>query len=309
MSDPLKLPPMAGGQTTGGCPVDVFQEACVEVDVAVEATATTDTPVVQCVGTPQIGPFGSNFCPQDETTCGFTVSQTICIGVRVHFSATATPGTPRSACQPASLESCFPVTTCPFFEPRSQGFFSNSFDLTNFTPQQICAAAQCLRTNSGTLNTLLVACPAPGTDCADQTAESIAPCITALQGLLSMSGAQTAILALCGIAPPDSNQLATTLRQFVANWLNVCLCDTTLPPGSENIGGVSLDFRVDLSGFPAADLAALGLTGSCETVGHVLDVAESILAGCNTTLAPLISPILSDMAQDPGSTIIEPFPC
>ncbi|HLO04573.1 MAG TPA: hypothetical protein VK191_15795 [Symbiobacteriaceae bacterium] len=305
MLEPKRLPPMAGGQVTGGCPVDAFQQACVEVDVAIDATATVDPPAVACIGDPQIGPIGSTFCPPTETPCGFTVAQRLCIGTRVHFQATATPGTPRAFCDPPTFENCF-LTACAFFEPRSQGFWMTQFSTTNFTPVELCTAIQCVRSNSDFLDALLVACPAPGTVCFDDPA-LIAPCVTAVQTLLTQAGAQAAILTACGLATPVSIPLANDLRQFLANWLNVCFCNTTT--GGMNVGGVSLDFRVDLTGFSAATLAALGLDGPCETVGDVLAVAENILIACDTGRAPLITPILTAMAADPGTTIIVPIPC
>lgn len=305
MLEPKKLPPMAGGQVTGGCPVDAFQQACVEVDVAIVPTAIVDPPAVRCIGEPQIGPIGSTFCPETETLCGFTVAQRLCIGTRVRFQATATPGEPRAFCDPPTFENCF--STCAFFEPRSQGFWGTHFDLTNFTVEQICGAAQCLRANSEFLNELLVACPAPGEACPTDPA-LIAPCIASVTALLTQAGAQAAITTQCpGLTMPQTIQLANALRQFVANWLNICFCTTTLT--GEDVGGVQLDFRVDLSQFLAATLTALGLDGPCETVGDVLAVAENIFATCDFTRAALITPILGAMAQDPGATIIEPLPC
>jgi hypothetical protein len=103
---------------------------------------------------------------------------------------------------------------------------------------------------------------------------------------------------------PGAGQIVgNAALQLIANWLAVCLCTQTNPPQSENIGGVSLDDLVDLSGFDQATRDLFG-GGNTAAVGTVLAVANQNLESCSEPNLALIQPVLAAMAQDPGTTII-----
>lgn len=283
------------------CSASGFQVVCVEADVQVTPSVVPGRPTVTCIGAPSVVPPGQHPCAPFTAVCGFTIAQQICVQVPILFEASSSVTAIRQSCQPASSTSCTPAPGCPFFEPKSQGFFAGRFNLTNFTASDICSAVKCLQLNAEVLSPLLPLCPQTGEDCA---AFDLAACASSVASLLTPEGSGAGVLRLCG---ESNNALATVLRQEIAVLLGVCLCTTTLT--GIQVGGGSLSYRVDLSGFPAETLAALGLTAACVSVGTVVAEANTILSNCDATLAGLMGPILGAMAQDAGVTIIQPVPC
>lgn len=192
------------------------------------------------------------------------------------------------------------------FCPRSAGFYMNRFDTEerDFSPEEICLAVQCLRDFSDFFNAVLT-----GTDC-DLCLVDPEGCAATIRGLLTpprnnpnqpLTPVEEA-LEDQGCADP-SNVLQQTVRQYLANLLNVCLMSD-----SPCAGGVMLDNRVNIPESLQDEAEALGLTG-CVTVEEVLNRAEQVLPilnvrECNEDDAALIEPILGAMAQDPGQTIV-----
>lgn len=91
------------------CTVTGYQEVCLDADILITATATPGTPVVTCVTTPTINPYGANTCPTGTAACGFTAQVTLCVAVPVSFGAEATTTAVRQQCGPANNTACAPI--------------------------------------------------------------------------------------------------------------------------------------------------------------------------------------------------------
>jgi|GEM_PF-686821 len=305
MSDP-KILQEPCDPTQSACSTSAFQQVCVTTQVTVTPDVCCNAPIVTCIGDPSIVTGAASPCPggvlSPTGSCSFFISQQLCVEIPVQFRATATCDTGQVFCFPPSTspDACTPTppVTCPFFEPRSAGFYMQNFNLTDFTAEQLCSAIQCVESRSEYLASLLAlgGCPAPGEPCPNAT---FVTCVAQGNALLVPGTVLAQAQLICPGAP---NSFGAATRQFFAGLLNVCFCTTTI--GGQQVGGVSPGFTVDLSGFPPAVQALFG--PAPVTVQTVINVADAAFVACDFATIALIEPVLAAMAQDPGTTIIQP---
>ncbi|MBP1934801.1 hypothetical protein [Ammoniphilus resinae] len=194
---------------------------------------------------------------------------------------------------------------CPFFEPRSLGFYTEggmgpAFNLDTFDAADICSAVACMRMRSSFIDALLNEDPAPCNNCSASTANTEA-CAAAVRNIMDNP------VITC---TDQTNVRENILRQLVVNLLNTCLCTTTINNAQENIGGVSLRYVVCLT---RAQKLALGFDPTaCVTVGDIIALANDFLEACDEPLpidGGVLSIVIGAMANDPGITIIQKAVC
>ena len=208
-----------------------------------------------------------------------------------------------------------PGVTCPIFFPRSAGFFQeNFFRAGTLTDSERSCAIACVESRSAFMTRVLTepvdqtpGCPViPLTDC--QTTVLGQDCINRINALLHPTTVGNIVAAICGqtIQPP----IGQMTRQFFAVLLNVCLCAV----GAQGpVGGVLPGQTVNLSRKPEpVRTAAIAVFGTATpTVQQVINEAERILnlfcsTGTVDANADTVQEVLAEMAQENGSSIIEP---
>lgn len=208
------------------------------------------------------------------------------------------------------------------FRPRSQGFYAQQFTVENFGATVVCDAVKCIRDLIFTgdparsfidevielLELEDNTCPEIDGECPSD--ENLEDCATLIrEQLLDPIGALATIDTVCPDLTPNVRLLLRNLLiQYVANLLNVCIADTI--PDFGFIGGVSLDYQVDLT---VAERVAIGYgAGDCVTVEDVLIRGNEMLLACGTLPGvdlDTLQNVLFRMAQDFNQTIIIPQAC
>lgn len=272
------------------CSTTGLQPVCVTANVIVTPQACCRTPSVTCLGPARIVTPPQVPCPDGtpspDGTCRFTVAQTILVKVPIDFGAEVECRMGNVFCLPPSTSPNSSAPSTPLRHSqlftRSSDFFRKHLVPANFRDQELCQAIRNVRTLSSFLDDLLEGsgCPKPGDPC-----PAIVPLssLTRLEALLTPEWVSEAVQDETSEAPSILGQATC---QLLALLLNVSL-STTTPKG--DVGGLRLDYAIDLSLFPEAT----ALLGNSSTIGGLVGATDAALLTGNLTIAKALEPVLS----------------
>ncbi|TCP56034.1 hypothetical protein EV586_103694 [Tumebacillus sp. BK434] len=221
------------------CPVTVSDQVCLQADLEIVPSVTTQTISVKCVGGPVLGPCASP--PMTAPTpCRFSVSQVICAEFKLNFSAEAAVRNTSATCEMPALTPCPPTPPPPPPPPPGScthtiGFWRNQgVDLTtSFLPILLGNGGGLSINVTTTAQAVAILQPSSGPSSVPQYNQLYAQLLAANLNVLNGAtcAAATAAIAaanefLSASDTPDQKTvaaaLASTLEQYNSGQLDEC---------------------------------------------------------------------------------------